>query len=161
MTRYVVDTNVPIVANGGPKSHASIHCRASVIKFLYSILSSGKIVVDIAGEIQAEYRRHLSPRGQPGVGDLFYQAVLQSAPSRIERIHLPKSADDEYIDLPAALIDAGFDPTDRKFAALGKRAEAPVANATDSDWLEHRAVLETNGIKVIFICGCDAAKWSA
>jgi hypothetical protein len=160
MKRYVVDTNVPIVANGGPNSHASIDCRASAIKFLHGVLSSGKILVDIAGDIQAEYKRHLSPRGQPGVGDRFYQAVLHSAPRRIERIHLPKKAD-EYIDLPDALIDAGFDPSDRKFAALGKRAKAPVANATDSDWLDHRVALEAHGIQVIFICGCEVSKWSA
>jgi hypothetical protein len=159
MKRYVVDTNVPIIANGRQNSNASIDCRIAAVTFLRTLLSSGKILVDRAGDIQAEYRRHLNAKGEPGVGDRFYQEVLKSTPRRTERIKLPKRADGEYVDLPQALVDAGFDRSDRKFAALGKREKAPVVNATDGDWLEHHAVLERHGIQVEFVCGCDASKW--
>ncbi|MGO9431005.1 hypothetical protein [Rhodoblastus sp.] len=82
-------------------------------------------MLDQAGEIQAEYRRYLNPRGQPGVGDRFYLEVLNSAPKRIERVELPKRDDGEFLDLPQALIDVNFDPSDRKFAALAKRKRRP------------------------------------
>ena len=163
MTRCVVDTNVPIVANGRPDPKdarpPSVDCRVAAIVFLQNILKSGRILVDLAGEIQGEYRRYLNARGQPGVGDRFYLEVLRSEPQRIERIELPRRADGEYVDLPQALIDAEFDPSDRKFAALARRENVPVANATDSDWLNHRSTLEANGIAVNFLCGCDRRVW--
>jgi hypothetical protein len=162
MNRFVVETNVPIVANGRPDREGkipSIDCRIAAVRFLQELLKSGKILIDLAGEIQAEYRKHLNPNGQPAVGDRFYQAVLNSAPHLIERIELPKRYDGEYDDLPQALIDVNFDPSDRKFAALARRERAPVINATDSDWLKDRAILDANGINVEFLCGCDRTKW--
>jgi hypothetical protein len=162
MSRYVVDTNVPIVANGGkPQDNQppSLDCRKAAVTFLLKLLRSGKVVIDLAGEIQAEYRRHLSPSGQPGVGDRFYRDILSSNPGRVQRVELPKTDLGEYADLPQALIDAGFDRSDRKFAALGRREKAPVVNATDSDWLIHRATLKDHGIRVEFVCGCDATTW--
>ena len=86
MSRYVVDTNVPIVANGRPNPDdsgvPSNACRIAAIEFLVDTLESGKVLLDQAGEIQAEYRRYLNPRGQPGVGDRFYLEVLNSAPKK-------------------------------------------------------------------------------
>lgn len=162
MKRYVVDTNVPIVANGrtvNGQAPPSVECRQATVTFLKDVIASGRVLLDLAGEIQAEYRKYLNPRGQPGVGDRFYQAVLQSEPRRIERIDLPKQDDGEFIDLPQALIDAKFDPSDRKFAALARRGQAPVVNATDSDWLDHRVTLNHSGIHVEFLCGCDKTTW--
>ncbi len=54
--------------------------------------------------------------------------------------------------------DAGFDPNDRKFAALAKRERILAVNAMDRDWLDKRTVLAANGIRVEFLCGCDAAR---
>lgn len=163
MSRYVVDTNVPIVANGRSNRSEigapSIDCRIAAVSFLEKILKAGTVLLDLAGEIQAEYRVHLSPRGQPGVGDRFYLQVLNSAPRKIERVDLPKRSDGEYVDLPQQLIDAKFDRSDRKFAALAKRKRAPVINATDSDWLNHHIVLQANGVRVNFLCGFDIRKW--
>ncbi|MFZ1416508.1 MAG: hypothetical protein WAS73_18320 [Defluviicoccus sp.] len=163
MTRFVVDTNVPVVANGRSDGHdpnpPSPSCRIAAIQFLTGMLASGTVIVDLAGEIQKEYRTYLRPSGQPGVGDRFYQTILQSHPQRIERINLPKRTDGEYQDLPQALIEVHFDPSDRKFAALAIRGNAPVVNATDSDWLIHRAVLVANGIEIMFLCGDDRSQW--
>ena len=125
------------------------------------MLDGGRILLDVEGAIQAEYHRYLSPRGQPGVGDRFYLEVLQSAPRRVERHPLPVWHDGEYADLPHALIESGFDKSDRKFAALARQQGAPVANATDSDWLEHRELLQHCGITVYFVCGADVTRWWA
>ncbi len=161
MTRFVVDTNVPIVANGHANHGRvpSIECRVSTIQFLNWILDTGKVLLDIEGEIQEEYRTYLNPSGQPGVGDRFYLEVLRSAPSKIERHELPRGLDGEYLDLPRPLIEAGFDRSDRKFAALAKRTTATVANATDSDWFIHRETIVAAGIGLNFICGTDRARW--
>jgi|TARA_B100000315_G_C14325734_1_gene472910 hypothetical protein len=69
MMRRVVDTNVPVVANGR-RIHASIDCRLAAIEFLELLLQRGKTILDVGREIQEEYHRYLHPRGQPGVGDL-------------------------------------------------------------------------------------------
>lgn len=163
MKDYVVDTNVPIVANGRKNVKdavaASVECRIEAIKFLRKILKSGRVLVDMAGEIQQEYHNHLNPSGQPGVGDRFYLEVLNSAPRRVARVELPKHEDGEFVDCPQTLIDAKFDRSDRKFVALAKRGKAPVVNATDSDWLDHRETLEAQGVRVEFLCGCDRSKW--
>ena len=164
MIRCTVDTNVPIVANGrsGPTGGGkipSVDCRLAAVQFLQLLLQSGSILLDFDGDIQVEYRTYLHPSGQPGVGDRFYREVLNSAPHLVERVELPKRADGEYADLPQPLIDARFDPSDRKFAALAKREQVPVFNATDSDWVEHHSILAANGVKVDFLCGCDQTKW--
>jgi hypothetical protein len=93
------------------------------------------------------------------VGDRFYQEVLHSHPKLVERVALPKRGDGQYVDLPQELIDVGFDPSDRKFAALAKKESVAVANATDSDWLQHLASLLASGIQVVFLCGDDPGTW--
>jgi len=164
MIRCTVDTNVPIVANGRRDSNEggktpSVDCRLAAVEFLQSLVESGMIVLDLEGEIQAEYRTYLNPKGEPGVGDRFYREVLNSAPHLVERVELPRRADGEYADLPQPLIDAQFDSGDRKFAALAKREKMPVFNATDGDWVDHHPALEENGVMVEFLCGCDKTKW--
>jgi hypothetical protein len=129
------------------------------VTFLSNIVKQGTILLDAAGEIQSEYRSYLNPRGAPGVGDRFYQIVLQSSPRLVQRVELPLRQDNEYEHLPQALINTGFDHSDRKFAALAHKEGVPVFNATDSDWIEHSATLLEVGIQVENLCGCDPALW--
>ena len=163
MTRWTIDTNVPVVANGRDNGErpVALECREAAIRFLMDVLANReRVVVDEEGEIEKEYRRYLNPRGQPGVGDLFYQRVLRDW-ILCERVSLPKRSDGEYAALPQAVIAAGFDQSDRKFAALAKSERIPVVNAVDGDWLNERKMLATNGIRVKFLCGCNAARWFA
>lgn len=161
MNRWVIDTNVPVVANGGGDGErpVSLECREAAIHFLRQVLDrNDHIVVDHAGEIQKEYHENLNSGGQLGVGFRFYLRVLQDW-ILCERIDLPKRADGEYADLPQAVIDEGFDRSDRKFAGLTKRERIPVVNAVDTDWLEAQETLTANGIRVKFLCGCDERLW--
>jgi hypothetical protein len=153
----VVDTNVAIVANG--RAGHSVSCRLAALRFLDALIRDGRIVLDLAGAIQEEYRRNLSPSGEPGVGDRFFQVILQSAPSRVERIELARDEVGKYVDFPEDPRLATFDQSDRKFAAAARKAAVPVANAVDSDWLHHLTALEENGIAVEFVCGSDPVKW--
>lgn len=162
MKRWVVDTNVAIVANGrtepGAARPPSIACRMAAVQFMMRLVGRDGVLLDEAGAVQAEYRTYLNSRGQPGVGDLFYLKVLQDF-AFAERRSLPLNADGEYADLPRALVDAGFDPSDRKFAALGRRYGTTVANAVDTDWVIHGSLIAEVGIVVENLCGCDREAW--
>lgn len=158
MTRYVIDTNVPIVANGNDEG-VRPECRIAAVELLRKAIKNGMIYLDTAGEIQTEYRTHLNPKGQPGVGDLFYREVINSHPKKVSRVDISKRADGEYVDVPQAIVDAGFDPSDRKFVAVALKSNASVHNAVDSDWVNDRILLEGNGVEIIFLCGCDPNQW--
>lgn len=160
--KCVVDTNVPIVANGrvraGERAH-SLACRLATVEFLSELVTRGRIVLDTEGEVRAEYRRYLDPKGQPGVGDRFFLEVLNTNPLRVELLSLARRADGEFCACPQSLIDAGFDVSDRKFVALAALSGGKVVNAVDSDWIEHSALLAENRIVVENLCGCDKDQW--
>ena len=162
MTRWVIDTNVPVAANEqgrGDGPSVAAKCRLAAIRFLERVLKNREsVVLDEAGNIEKEYRRHLNPKGQPGVGDLFYRRLCRDWKLH-PRVPLPEGPDGEYLDLPQPVIDAGFDPNDRKFAALANQQNVPVVNAVDSDWLDARLLLAAHGIRVKFVCGCDKTRW--
>ena len=164
--KFVIDTNVLVVANGYPDKKgkkSSSDCKKSAMKFLQRVYLTGIVLLDLDGEIQAEYQRkyreNLRRRGKLEVGDRFHlEVILQRKRGNIEVIELPKKGG-EYQDLPREIIKAGFDRDDRKFAALAKKENVPVVNAVDSDWLKHIALLRKHGIRVRFVCGQDEKKW--
>jgi hypothetical protein len=162
--RCAIDTNVAIVANGSldpgqAGGRPTVSCRLASIEFLIDVMSTGQVVIDVAGEIQEEYRRHLNPRGQPGVGDRFYLEIVNSNPARVARVELQKRDDGEYASLPQILIDTKFDRSDRKFAAIAAQEGVPVVNSIDSDWVHHQNELKAAEIVVRHLCGCDPAMW--
>jgi hypothetical protein len=154
---FVVDTNVAIVANGSSEDGQPVKatCRKAAVAFLRELLSKHIVLVDIQKHITSEYRNKLNPAGQPGVGDLFYQKVLQSGPDRVGWIDLDPSLHEEGGVFPVSLVTEGFDPSDRKFAALAKLCKVPVINATDSDWVIHAQTLAKEDIQVQNLCGID------
>ena len=158
MRRYAIDTNVAVVANGKDET-VCISCQRAAVEFLVKAIENGTIVLDECGEIQEEYRRKLNPSGQPGVGDRFYYEVLQGCPPKVKRVSVSRRADGEYADVPQPIIDAGFDTDDRKYVAVALIAKAVVCNAVDSDWVEHKEVIEANGVDIDFLCGTDPTRW--
>ena len=56
------------------------------------------------------------------------------------------------------LPDNAFDPSDRKFLAVARAAEAVVLNAVDSDWGEQAALMDELGVKVCQLCPQHASK---
>jgi hypothetical protein len=158
MVRRVVDSNVAVVANGRD-TNATPTCRLNAATALKTLLDSGQIIVDDAGEMMAEYQRHCNPKGQPGVGDRFFREILMNYEGKVQRITLTKNQNGEFVDFPNDPALAGFDPSDKKFAAAGRQTNSPILNATDSDWLIFRAALAANGIEVEFVCGTNRANW--
>ncbi|MFN4284222.1 MAG: hypothetical protein ACK4NA_16445 [Alphaproteobacteria bacterium] len=153
MKRRVVDSNVPIVANGGDAIHVSKECRLNALEALNEIVERGRVIVDSGGEIIREYRRHLNPRGQPGVGDRFFQQVLMDYSGKVERVEITPHATRVYEEFPDDPALEAFDPSDRKFVAVALKGKAIVVNATDSDWLNYKDSLKANGVSVEFVCG--------
>ena len=103
MAAFVVDTNLPIVANG--KSHADPACVIACVDVLLEVYSTGVIVLDDAMRILSEYMDHLSLGGEPGAGDAFMKWVwnIQADGNRCERVFLtPRSANsaDDFAEFP-------------------------------------------------------------
>jgi len=157
MDAFVVDTNVPVVANGGTEQ-AGPMCIAACISALETIEQEGMIVLDDGGRILREYLCYLSPSGQPGVGNLFMkwtwqnQAVVECC----KQVPITPTDPDEtsFVEFPNDPDLEGFDPSDRKFVAvaLASKCQPEVLNAVDSDWWHYRAPLERHGIRIRFLC---------
>lgn len=164
MSRWVIDTNVPLAANirigsiNREKGEVSAWCSEQAIEFLQRLLKDGHVLLDSDGQIIAEYEKHFVFCGQPGPGDRFFQMLKQhQIPTTL--VDLPVNTNGEYQDLPDEVAKSEFDHDDRKFAAVAAKESVPVAVATDSDWLEHEELLDRNGIRIEFVCGCDPKCW--
>jgi hypothetical protein len=159
VNKYVVDTNLLAIANNF-QSNVNPVCKLAVIRLLKSILETGVVVIDDAGEITGEYRNYCNAKGQPNVGDEFFRQVLMNYSSgKVLRITLQKTASGGFEDFPTDPRLSDFDLSDRKFAAAGIATETPVYAATDSDWLDHLTALNENGLKVEFVCSPVRASW--
>ena len=157
---YLIDTNVAIVANG--KSDAGPACVLAAIERLEKLIAGEVLVLDDAEHILTEYRRHLSPHGQPGTGDQFFRWIWERAaynPQLCEKVTLALADDGSFAAFPNAPELTGFDPSDRKFvaAALTHPANPPIVNATDTDWHHHHGALVRQGVRVDFLCPAEMA----
>lgn len=157
MSRFVVDTNVPVVANGRSQQ-AGPDCVLACLRALMQVRDHGIIVLDDSMLILKEYMRNLNLSGQPGAGDLFMKWVwtIQSHPDHCQQVSIT-SLDKEqtnFVEFPLDGDLAGFDPADRKFVAVALASESSptVLNAVDSDWADHHRALARNGIDVEFLC---------
>jgi hypothetical protein len=150
----VVDTNVAVVANGRD-THASVPCCRKAVELLMQLHGTGCIVIDGGGVILAEYSRRLHPQGQPGVGDRFYRHVIDNQ-GNTRRVRTVEVDQPRGAALKAA-FDRGtlakFDPADRTFALCSAVGRAPVATATDSDWVNHESGLMACGVRIDYVCG--------
>jgi hypothetical protein len=119
------------------------------------VVKNGCLVLDASDEIFDEYRRQLSMRGQPGVGDRFMKWVHDNRWkfSNKDRVVITKSGDsyDEFLD-HAGLTH--FDNADRKFIAVANahHPKPPILQATDSKWWGWKDALAAVGITVQFLC---------
>ena len=157
MRAFVVDTNVPVVANGRT-NQADPDCVIACIQALTEIREHGVIILDDALLILKEYMRNLSMSGQPGPGDFFMRWVwtIQAHPNHCQQVTITPRTDDltNFIEFPNDPGLAGFDRSDRKFVAvaLASGSTPDVLNAVDSDWADYFAALTRNGIRLKFLC---------
>ncbi len=159
MMKVIVDTNVPLVANGAAPQ-ASARCAAMCAQRLNAICTQDILVLDDCWYIINEYKHQLHSSGQPGFGDAFLKWVLTNwaNPLRCELIHLTLQDDGQpgcdFVEYPQAPTLADFDPSDRKFVAVAMEhpEHPPILNAADSDWWYHREALARHGVQVEFLC---------
>jgi hypothetical protein len=157
MSAYVIDTNVPIAANGCT-DHASPACVLRCVQKLVDVHNGGIVVLDDDMRNLKEYTRNLKRSGQPGAGDSFLKWVWdnQGVSERCERVTITPLPDDphNFCEFPIDPCLASFYPDDRKFVAVARasRNDPEVLNATDSDWWRHRQALHDNGVRVVFLC---------
>jgi len=151
----IVDTNVPIVANG-KSSQASPQCVINCVRKIYEIQAQHQILVDDGWLIINEYRNKLSSKGQPGVGDAFLKWVLtnQRNPQRCQFLKITPMSEESFEEFPKDASLAGFDVSDRKFVALALAHpdKPPILNAVDSDWRNFETALNQFGVQVEFLC---------
>ena len=157
MTAFVVDTNVPIVANGcAPQADGQ--CRSRCVGKLGFLMKHGIVAIDDRGAILNEYINNFSRSGGRNVGDQFFIHVInkQYDETRVQRIAVTPIDDERrsFEELP----ENTFDRSDRKFLAVAVSAEAVVLNATDSDWGEHKKLMDALGVEVEQLCPQHASK---
>ncbi len=151
--RIVVDTNVLIVANGRDDTPADLKCKLACIETLQRAKSGKQVVLlDKSDLIMAEYRKYCSHKGEPDVGDIFFKFLNNYQHSTKNVIHIPiqKTPDAEggFANLPPN----DFDRDDRKFLAVAEAGDGRVVNATDSDWTEHAAFIDSIDVQVLELC---------
>ncbi len=157
---FIIDTNVPIVANNRISAQATMPCVLACIQQLRDIMTKQIVAIDDQWRILREYGHKINASGQPGAGDAFYKWLLsnQANPRHCQRVHitpLETSSDgNDFAEFPNDPELANFDRSDRKFVAvaLAHPDKPPIVNATDSDWQHHQAILATHGVKIVFLC---------
>ena len=73
----VVDTNVPLVANGKAEQ-AGLKCEDACVRKLRQVQAERRTLVDDKQLIFKEYLRRLSLSGQPGLGDAFFKWLWEN-----------------------------------------------------------------------------------
>ena len=152
----VVDTNVAVVANCNAEQ-ADTACEIACVRELAEVRARRRLLLDDRGLILQEYRRHLSPSGQPGAGDAFFKWVYDNSGNlkHCVLVAITPTADARtFEEFPASEDLARFHRKDRKFVAvaLSEGGMAPIVNATDTDWWAHRLALKRHGVAVRFLC---------
>jgi hypothetical protein len=159
--KVIVDTNVPLVANGSA-DQASEDCVEACIDELLKITEGDvKLVLDDQRRIIEEYRNKLDPGGFPGVGDAFLKwvEINWANPQQCDLVSITPIDDLEtdFQEFPADPALQDFDPDDRKFiaVALAHSEKPPILQAVDSGWWNARDALRQNGGTIDFICEGD------
>ena len=155
--KFVIDTNVAVVANGR-NTHADLQCQIACIEKLESITNRHTLAIDDKGLIFQEYQKHLNFNGQPGTGDIFFKYLFYNQHNKrkvftctITPVEDPRKG---FSELP----DNDLDSSDRKFLAVSVASNATIINATDSDWSEQAFLLRKLGVKVNQLCPQYATK---
>ncbi len=151
----IVDTNVPVVANGR-SAQASIACMVACAQQLQQITRQGKLVLDNQWRILREYMAHLHTSVQPGVGDAFLKWALNNIanPDRIETVSITpcNPVDPDETDFQRV----SFRSRPGQFRSLGSqiRCCVPGAFATPACFERYRS-------RLVGLQRCTLCSWSA
>lgn len=158
--KFIIDTNVLIVANGDQSEQATIQCQLNCVRQLNAIRQNHQVVLDRQELILREYMRDMNFSGQPGMGDFFFKWLFDNRfrSKYVELVSLTPMDNSEdgndFVEFPTDTELAKFDRSDRKFVAvaLAHAEKPPILNATDSDWWEFYEPLTIHGLQIEFLC---------
>ncbi len=157
--KAVIDTNVLLVANG-QHPDVSPDCVIECVLRLQAMEKGGVTVIDDGYRILGEYLNKTRTNPPRGVGDLFLKYLLRNIgnTARVEQVSLTEGPDNAFADFPDPVLQANFDPSDRKFAAVAHAHpdKPPVWQAADCKWLDWWPALQEAGVAVEFLCPDDA-----
>lgn len=158
---YVVDTNVPVVANQR-SGQASPICVNSCIAKIENIMKNGKIAVDDQWLIVKEYRTNLNLNNQQLVGNRFLRWVLTNLRNgnkcdQVSITSINPNDPTQFKEFPSDRRLKKFDPSDRKFVAVSlvHPRKPPILQAVDTKWWEFKDILKENQVTVEFLCMQD------
>jgi hypothetical protein len=155
--KYVVDTNVGVIANGG--GSATPECELACVQALREVMANGRISLDDNGLIFREYLRYLSLEGRPGVGDAYMRWVhdVRFDDAICMRVKLTQVTlnETDFAEYPEDDGLSSLDRDDRKFVAVAANdPEGPTLMVgKDRGWDQHAVALQGAGIRMSFLCG--------
>lgn len=157
--RCVVDTNVAVAANWANDA-ASAECAAASARLLHEVMQRGHVFIDDAGDIVEEYRRYLTPGGEPLAGHAFLKWVLTNEwnAQRVTRVAItPNAGDTGFDELPVPPDGTRYDPSDCKFLAVAAaHPDHPaILQSLDSKWWGWVEALRAAGVTIQFLCPDD------
>ena len=149
-----VDTNVPVEAND--LSGDNPDCALACVEKLREIRSRYRVLLDSGNLILDEYRKNLSPRGQPGLGDAFFKWLWDNQENKqvCRKVLITPHQTRGFVEFPDDPALARFDRSDRKFVAavIASGEKAAIVNAVDTDWWDYGDALKRHGVTVLFLC---------
>ncbi|MBN2598127.1 MAG: hypothetical protein JXR82_15230 [Marinifilaceae bacterium] len=156
MTEYIVDTNVPLVAQGSA-GHMSSNCVQNCADFLESLFNGHfRLVIDDGYHLITEYERQMQKSSQAHYGNRFLKWIYtyQANPNKVKTLMINQLDEYNFKEVPQNLIEIGFDNSDRKFVAVAvaNNYQAPIVQAADSKWIGWEDALKEEGISVCFLC---------
>ena len=160
--KAVIDTNVLLVANG-QHPDVSPACVAACVQRLQAMQAEGVTVIDSGHRILEEYLHKTQANRPKGVGDLFLKWLLRQTanPQRVEQVALTETGEHTFAEFPDAALQARFDPSDRKFAAVAHAHpdKPPIWEAADCKWLDWWPAPKACGVHVEFLCPGDTCSF--
>lgn len=169
MSAIVIDTNVLLVASGLAEQMSDT-CLKVCFERLEKARTDEQVVVDNQFLILDEYKKKLDANKRPpSPGGEFTRHLLQhmAVPSKVAAIDLTPTNQEKtrFAQFPPdAVLEADFDPADRKFvaASYAHPERPPIVESADSKWLRWEPRLEAHGICLEVLCRdelqaiCDA-----
>lgn len=157
--KAIIDTNVLLVANG-QHDDVSADCVTACVCRLLAMQKSGTTVIDDGYCILSEYQQKTRLHPPKGVGDVFLKWLLRHAGNGacVEQVTITEMAGDCFAEFPDPVLQASFDPPDRKFVAVAcaHPDRPPIWQAADCKWLDWWPSLAVSGVTVEFLCAEDA-----
>lgn len=155
MAELIIDTNVPIVAQGN--SAFSFDCENVCADFMEKIIAGkNTIVLDSDGYILSEYENNHNKKGPSTYLKVYLKWLYNNIgnPQKVKFVDIHSDGNKLFVEVPDSISIIGFDRSDLKFIALSIANSnlAPIVEAADSKWIGWEKALNDEGISVIFLC---------